>query len=278
MAVEERALRLFRNMSLWPVRVSNSNWPEPSAPALWTDRFMIPRKILPPSPSLSGKNEPPKSRCLIVPLVLSAACSMKIVETYSHLNGLEFLLVHKPALWEEIRDVIAQVHAETCRTKLSQEKTKKGKILYSPIEMNKAFKNLFRSRSWQESRVSYWVTRSEKLIRKTFTLSPDQQRQAILAAGEEPIFSYNQTDFVKDRVAVEVRFGKYAFVAYDLFVKHLAFYIGDQIDGGVEILPMKSLQSQMSSGVPYYEGELYNVVRQGRGVPAVPLVLIGIEP
>ena len=203
---------------------------------------------------------------------------MKIVETYSHLNGLEFLLVHKPALWEEIRDVIAQVHAETCRTKLSQEKTKKGKILYSPIEMNKAFKNLFRSRSWQESRVSYWVTRSEKLIRKTFTLSPDQQRQAILAAGEEPIFSYNQTDFVKDRVAVEVRFGKYAFVAYDRFVKHLAFYIGDQIDGGVEILPMKSLQSQMSSGVPYYEGELYNVVRQGRGVPAVPLVLIGIEP
>jgi hypothetical protein len=67
-------------------------------------------------------------------------------------------------------------------------------------------------------------------------------------------------------------------VAYDRFVKHLAFYIGDQIDGGVEILPMKSLQSQMSSGVPYYEGELYNVVRQGRGVPAVPLVLIGIEP
>ncbi|MDE0092244.1 MAG: restriction endonuclease, partial [Oligoflexia bacterium] len=31
------------------------------------------------------------------------------------------------------------------------------------------------------------------------------------------------------------------------------------------------------SGVAYYEGELYNVVRQGRGVPAVPIVLIGIE-
>jgi len=42
--------------------------------------------------------------------------------------------------------------------------------------------------------------------------------------------------------------------------------------------PMKSLQSQMSSGPSYYEGELYNVVRQGRGVPAVPLVIIGIEP
>jgi len=31
---------------------------------------------------------------------------MNIVETYSHLNGLEFLIVHKPGLWEEIRKVI----------------------------------------------------------------------------------------------------------------------------------------------------------------------------
>lgn len=79
-------------------------------------------------------------------------------------------------------------------------------------------------------------------------------------------------------MAVEVQFGKYSFVAYDLFVKHLAFYIGNRIDVGIEILPMKSLQSDMSSGVPYYEGEFYNVVRQGRGVPAVPLVVIGVEP
>jgi hypothetical protein len=108
-------------------------------------------------------------------------------------------------------------------------------------------------------------------------MPPEEQKKEIEAAGEKPIFSYNQTDFVKDRVAIEVQFGKYAFVAYDLFVKHLAFYVGDRIDAGVEILPMKSLQSRMSSGVAYYEGEFYNIVRQGRGVPAVPLILIGIE-
>ena len=49
-------------------------------------------------------------------------------------------------------------------------------------------------------------------------------------------------------------------------------------DVGIEILPMKALQSQMSSGVPYYEGEFYNVIRQGRGVPSVPLIIIGIMP
>jgi len=203
---------------------------------------------------------------------------MRIAETYSHLNGLEFLLVHKPALWEEKECVIGAVNANDCRTKVSKEKNMKGELLFSPIDMNAAFKRRLRAQEWKENRVSYWVTRSEKLIRKTLTMSPEEQKREIEAAGEMAIRSYNQTDFVKDRVAIEVQFGKYAFVAYDLFVKHLAFYVGDQIDVGVEILPMKSLQSKMSSGVAYYEGEFYNVVRQGRGVPAVPLVIIGIEP
>jgi hypothetical protein len=203
---------------------------------------------------------------------------MRIVETYSHLNGLEFLLVHKPDLWKEIQGVISAVDAKKCRTKVSKEKTMKGDLLFSPIDMNAAFKRLLRAKAWEENRVSYWVTRSEKLIRKTLAMSPEEQKKEIEAAGEKPIFSYNQTDFVKDRVAVEVQFGKYAFVAYDLFVKHLAFYVGDRIDVGIEILPTKFLQSQMSSGVAYYEGEFYNVVRQGRGVPAVPLILVGIEP
>jgi len=202
---------------------------------------------------------------------------LKIVETYSHLNGLEYLLVHKPNLWTEIISVIKQVNGAACKTKVSKEKTMKGRLLYSSIEMNKSYKSLLESKGWEESRVSYWVTKDEQIIRKTLTMSSSKQKEEIELAGHSPIFSYNQTDFVKDRVAIEIQFGKYSFVAYDLFVKHLAFYVGDQIDVGVEILPMKSLQLQMSSGVGYYEGELYNVIRQGRGVPAVPLVILGIE-
>lgn len=202
---------------------------------------------------------------------------MRIVETYSHLNGFEFLQVHKPNLWEEISTVIKTIDAKKCKTKVSKEKNKMGKLLYSPIDMNKSFKVRLEKTKWIESRVNYWVTKNENLIRKTLTMSPEQQKVEIESIGETPIFSYNQTDYIKDRVAIEVQFGKYSFVAFDLFVKHLAFYIGDKIDVGVEILPMKALQTQMSSGVAYYEGELYNVIRQGRGVPAVPLVIIGID-
>jgi hypothetical protein len=201
---------------------------------------------------------------------------LRIVAHYSHLNGLEYLMVHKPGLWAEIKKVIAGVDAAKCRTKVSKEIRTKEKLLYSPIDMNAAMSKGFTRHDWGESRTSYWVTSDAKLIRKTMQMDESQQKAEIEAAGLKPIFSYNQTDFVKERVAVEVQFGKYSFVAYDLFVKHMAFYVGDVIDVGVEILPMKELQAEMSSGVAYYESELYNLIREGRGVPAVPLILIGI--
>ena len=201
---------------------------------------------------------------------------MKIVEYYSHLNGLEYIKVHKPLLWEEVKSAIEKLDAASCKTKVSKEKTKQGKILFSPVDMNALMHSYLKNYGWKESRTSYWVTKNAKLIRATMQLPPTEQRKEIEKNGEIPIFSYNQTDFVKERIAVEVQFGKYSFVAFDLFVKHMAFFVGDVIDVGIEILPMKELQAQMSSGVAYYEGELYNLIRQGRGIPAVPLVLIGI--
>lgn len=203
---------------------------------------------------------------------------MKIVQTYSHLNGLEYLLVHKKSLWQEIQTVVKSIDASLCKTKVSKESRMKGETKFSPIDMNREFHQRLQGRGWAESRVTYWVTDDEKLIRQTLPLQPEEQKAAISKMGKTPIMSYNQTDFVKDWVAIEVQFGKYAFVAYDLFVKHLAFYVRDQIDVGVEILPMKSLQAEMSSGPGYYEGELYNVIRNGRGVPSVPLVILGIAP
>jgi hypothetical protein len=100
----------------------------------------------------------------------------------------------------------------------------------------------------------------------------------------QPILSYKQTDFVKNRVAVEVQFGKYAFVAFDLFVKHLLFYTGDLINVGIEVLPMMAMSKDekggrlLSTGIAYYEGEVYNILRHGRNSPPVPLLIIGIAP
>ena len=202
---------------------------------------------------------------------------MRIVAQHSHQNGWGHIQVHKPKLWTEIKQVIAGVNANNCKTKELKERRTKGTMFYSPIAMNKAMEKGFAKHGWKERRTSYWVTEDAELIDQTLKLPADEQK-CIEDAGKRAIYSYNQTDFVKDRVAVEVQFGKYSFVAYDLFVKHMAFFIGNVIDVEVEILAMKELQEEMASGVGYYEGELYNLIREGRGVPAVPMVLIGVAP
>ena len=152
-------------------------------------------------------------------------------------------------------------------------------MLYDPASLNSTFKKYFREEGWDEERYQYYITTDQGIAPSLLRLDLEDQLRKLRESGNNnPIRSYKQTDFVKERVSVEVQFGKYAFVAYDLFVKHLFFYSGYKIDVGIEILPVKKMQEQMSSGVAYYEGELHNILVQGRNTPAVPLVIIGIAP
>ena len=203
---------------------------------------------------------------------------MKIGGTYSHQNGLEYLTVHKPNLLNEIYDVISLVDASTCKTKESKEKTMFGRMLYSPSAMNKQFYDLLNDRGWSEDRTIYYCCDDEELTRSIIHLEPEDQRRTIEEAGKTALYSFNQTDFLKDDTAIEVQFGKYSFVAFDLFIKHMGFFVAEKIKVGVEILPMKSLLDQMSSGPSYFERELQHIIRQGRGNPPVPLLLLGVEP
>lgn len=204
---------------------------------------------------------------------------MKIDQKYSHLNGEEYLIVHHKKIYNEIKKIIQSVDANKLKTKISKEKTKKGKSLFSPKEINKKFREIFSSYTWKESRYQYYITLNRKLMEESILMPPKNQKEFLIKNGiTEPIFSYNQTDFVKDKIAVEIQFGKYPFVAYDLFVKHMLFYSGGVINLGIEILPTKKMQKEMSSGIAYYEGEVYNVLRHGRNNPPIPLLILGIEP
>jgi len=203
---------------------------------------------------------------------------MKVAKKYSHLNGEEWLIVHQEECYQEILEVIDVIDAEACRTKISQEKGRRGDALYSPRDMNSEFSRCFSELGWESERYSYYIAHNlEQMEAMTFMDTPEQRRY-LETLGADIIYSYNQIDHVKNGIAVEVQFGKYSFVAYDIFVKHLAFYTGRITNVGVEILPTKAMQQEMSSGIAYYEGELHNILRHGRGSPAVPLVLLGLEP
>lgn len=211
-------------------------------------------------------------------IALEVQLLMQISETFSHANGLEYLLVHRPQLWTELQNVITEINAGACRIEVANHPSVSGAGRYSSKQLRKQFRKLLEKLGWKESWIDFYITRSEKRARALLPMTSEDQRDRIMTAGESPISGRNQIDFVKDRVGLEVQFGRHELVTYDLYVRHFGLYVTDQIDVGIEILPMKFLQSQMSSRVPYFEGELYNVIRQERGVPAVPLVIVGIDP
>jgi hypothetical protein len=101
---------------------------------------------------------------------------MKIAATCSHVNGLEFLLVHHRRPRQESQSVIHGVDASRCKTGKSGEKRMNGKMLYSPKAMNKRFGTLLKGKNRRESRVGCRVTGDEKLIRKTLTMPPGRRK------------------------------------------------------------------------------------------------------
>jgi len=79
---------------------------------------------------------------------------MKVAGVYSFNNGEEAVSKQYPDLYQEIKEVISSVDASQCKTKISEEKTMPGQLLYSPVSLNNCFKNNLYPRGWQSIKVS----------------------------------------------------------------------------------------------------------------------------
>ncbi len=179
---------------------------------------------------------------------------MKIVYQYSHLGGAEILKVRYPKIDKEIYKIISKISAT--KSKISKEKTMKGKRLYSPKDMNSQFRKQFENSEYKE-------------LRDTYTLTIPNSQVSISGA-------FKQIDFVKDKVLVEVQFGKYAFMFYDM-AKFQYFYNEHKAEVGIEIVPCHALHKQMSTGVSYGEQLVYDIERLRRHFPAVPVKVVLID-
>lgn len=84
-------------------------------------------------------------------------------------------------------------------------------------------------------------------------------------------------DFVKNRLGVEVQFGKYAFMVYNVCAKMTIFHNLGFIDAGVEIVPVKAFADQMSTGVSYFEQFVWDLEKRGVADIDLPVLVIGID-
>lgn len=165
---------------------------------------------------------------------------MKIHQVYSEFGGYEFMLVRKPNILKDILSKAGLASAKNFRNPVATPFGVKGGL-------TNIFPDTFLRDGWSALRAD-----------------PDISSGAWLVG------------LVKDRIALFFNFTGCDEGCFTWRDKCHALYVRDEIDVGIEILPMKPLQAEMSSGPGYYEGELYNVIRNGHGMPAVPLVMIGI--
>lgn len=188
---------------------------------------------------------------------------MRIAAQYSFKNGLEEITNRYPHLLSEIKESISNIDAAEAKTKISAEKTMLGRTLYSPVKLNEAFKKELFPKGWKNVKVDCEYP-------TTYYLEDYEIRSNLKG-------SFRDMDFVKDRLGCEVQFGKYSFMVYNVCAKMTIFSNLDIIDCGIEIVPMKSLALEMSTGVSYFEQFVWDLESRGTADIAIPALIIGID-
>lgn len=182
---------------------------------------------------------------------------MKIVKTYSFKGGEEFIRSRHPEELADIQRAIGKLDAVSCLTKKSMEKTKKGELLFSPLDMNHALKTTLHKDGW---------TKRAEGRRKKYA----EPRHAFGGAA------FREMDGLKNKVGLEIQFGKYAFMGYDIFSKMVIFKNLGYIECGMEVVPARELSKQMSSGVSSFEQLLVDFEHRGESDIDIPVLVIAI--
>lgn len=190
---------------------------------------------------------------------------MIIAGVYSFNKGREILEATYSAELAEIYEVIASIDSEQHRTKINNEKTMMGKLIYSPPSLNKAFKQAFNATGWGSHR--------EACIYPTQYYTAEYQPP--IPSPRKPD-AFREMDQVKNKVGVEVQFGKYSFMVYNVAAKMTIFRKLGVIDVGVEIVPIKAFAASMSTGVSYFEQFVWDLENRGVADIDTPVLILGI--
>lgn len=188
---------------------------------------------------------------------------MKIAGVYSFNGGVSAVETNYPDLLKEVVQSVEAIDASTCRTKQSEEKTMSGAMLFSPVALNDQFKAQLHPKGWTSVRV--------KCEYPTQFYTPGYRAKQLRKGA------FREMDFVKRKFGLEVQFGKYSFMVYNVAAKMTIFKNLGHIDTGVEIVPVKALADDMSSGVSYFEQFVWDLEHRGVSDIDIPVMIIGID-
>jgi len=187
-----------------------------------------------------------------------------IAAEFSFNKGKELISKKYNYLLEEIKEIISSIDASKCKTKKSKEKTMPGRMLYNPKVLNKEFKKGFISKNWQ-------INIREKCNYSTNYYVSEYKPKSLNDGA------FREMDFIKDKLGVEVQFGKYAFMVYNVCAKMTIFNKLDYISMGIEIVPVKNFADMMSTGVSYFEQIVWDLEHRSVSDIDIPVLILGVD-
>ncbi len=189
---------------------------------------------------------------------------MRIAGLYSFAGGKKFVEENYPSELSEVKQAIVTIDANKSKTKVSKEKTMRGRMLFSPIKLNSEFVKLLKQAGWAYSVREYCEYSTQFYVREYATPKETQR-------------PFRDMDFVKNKLGCEVQFGKYSFMVYNVCAKMTIFRNLGHIKAGIEIVPIKALAEHMSTGVSYFEQFVWDLEKRGVADIDVPTLIIGID-
>ncbi len=189
---------------------------------------------------------------------------MRVAGVFSLKNGETVLQQQYAAELATVHTIIASIDSAACMTKQSRERTRQYSMLYSPKCLNNAFKRGFAAAGWLKHR-EYCIYPTQYYV---------SDYTPVGGRGNVP---YREMDFVRNRVGVEVQFGKYAFMVYNVCAKMTIFRNLNIIDVGIEVVPIKAFAAKMSTGVSYFEQFVWDLEQRGTADIDIPVLILGID-
>ena len=161
---------------------------------------------------------------------------MRIRAKHSHMNGEEFLLVHRPNLWLDLQDAI-------------------DKARFMPIEASTPTEGIAS------------LDENGPLTASNGNLADELQAQGWTKRG-------TVSTLVRDRVAIEWRTGDFPSISQNVFANLAGLFLTDVIDVGIQMYTLQNLRAGESESSRCAGVEIFSCAFPHRAFPPVPLVMI----
>jgi len=178
---------------------------------------------------------------------------MRIVGTYSFNGGAETIQKSYATELNEVTQILSGIDARVCATKQTGNDSKSAKLLYSNHKIAKSINGEFKKLGWKKQEI----------------------------VSDQPSKSMNKSvkiDFTKKHLGVDVGFNNKPLPIYSGCAKMTIFHNMGFINVGIEIVPVKELAEDMSSGVSYFEQFVWDLEQRGVSDIDIPVLILGVAP